>query len=60
MDPDPTLVYWTIWALAEMEQSAAGAIPALDRLTKSKSQPELIKSAAKDAIDQITNGKKKN
>ncbi len=55
-DPDPGVVLGCIVALARME--AANAVPALTKLSEDTKQEEIVKKAAKDAVEHIS-GKKR-
>jgi HEAT repeat protein len=57
-DTQPAVVGWTMWALGKMEQSAAGALPALEKIKTDMAQPEFLRKIAEESIDQI-GGKKK-
>jgi hypothetical protein len=55
-DKEPNMITAAAWALGEMGNDAAKALPFLTELSQRKDLPDTTKVACKDAIDRI-NGK---
>ena len=47
------------WALGEMEQTASAAVPFLNKIVEDKMVPEEYREVVKEAVKNITDGKKK-
>lgn len=57
-DPEANVVNISIWALAQLQEAAASAVPALEKLRQDKDKPEPLRKAAEEALESIK-GKKK-